>query len=113
LLIVLVMALVEQLDDRGTLDQRLIRVGWDMCVLALGVAGGVCLNPDVIRAYGEQRAVVTGFFSMALSFGAAVGIALLRRQRPATPWLRPVRPLGALALGGGALAIPVYLAFGI
>jgi hypothetical protein len=111
LVFVVVMALVEQLGDRGQLDDRLIKVGWDMCVLALGVAGGVCLSPGVIRTYGEQGAVIAGFFSIALSFGAAVLIALLRRQKPQSWWLRPARPLGALALGGAALTIPTYLAF--
>lgn len=38
LLFVIVMALVEQLGDRGALEERLIKVGWDMCLLALGVA---------------------------------------------------------------------------
>jgi hypothetical protein len=93
------------------LEDRLIKVGWDMCVLALGIAGGVSLSPQVIRVYGEQGAAFAGFVSIAWSFRAAVLIALLRRQAPQAWWLRPLRPLGALALGGAALAIPTYLAF--
>ncbi|MGH7409722.1 MAG: hypothetical protein ACREJ6_01480 [Candidatus Methylomirabilis sp.] len=113
LLFVIVMALVEQLGDAGGLDQRLIKIGWDMCVLALGVAGGVCLNRDVMRIYGDQGALVAGFSSIGLSFGAAVLIGLLRRQHPRRGWVRFLRPFGALALGGSALAIPAYLALGL
>jgi len=108
LVFVVVMAIVEQLAAANRLSERLFRVGWDMCILALGVAGGVCLNPDVIKRYGEPGAVIAGFFSIAVSVGCAAIILLLRRQdSPRVAWWSPS---AALALGGAALAIPCWLA---
>jgi hypothetical protein len=82
-----------------------------MCVL--GVAGGVLPNPAIIQAYAPEKTVVAGMLSVAFSLVAAAVIALVRRQKPNTWWLRSLRPFGALALGGAALAVPAYLAWGL
>ena len=110
LMFVIVMALVEQYGDHGPLEERLIRVSWDLCVLALGIAGGVCSKSEVIAKYSEPGALLIGIGSVGWSVASAVLIGLLRRQQQGS-WFHRLRSLWSLALGGASLAIPAYLAF--
>lgn len=104
-LFVLVMTGVETLAEPYVAAQdRAFRIGWDLCVLALGVAGSVFSLPQIISAYSPELAVVLGWLSMALSLGGAVVIAHLKRTRvfPAA------RTCASVLIGGGALVLPSY-----
>jgi hypothetical protein len=104
--IVVIMNLFEGLaDEHGNWRGRLVDVGWDTCVLAMGVIGGVFAVPEVAQRLGNWYlvAVISAF---VLSLGSAVGIAYIKKAKPPTG----KKALGALALGGASLALPSYIA---
>lgn len=100
----LLMNLIEGLIESLGWERRLMKVAWDACVLALGITGGIFANPDVVRKYTANWAVVLGLASVVVSLGLAMLIAYLRRN-PVAGW----KPLVALLLGGLALGPPTYL----
>lgn len=102
------MSALEHLVERVDWRMRLASVGWDLCVLALGVAGGVFSNPRVIGTASAEQVVVAGIFSVAISLGATVAIAFIRREKAVTGWGATI----SLALGGTALSFPAYWGLG-
>ncbi len=104
---VIIMNAMESLVDNMTWPTKLTKVGWDTCVLAMGVTGGIFSDAVIVNAYKPQGAIVIGLFSVGISLLMAILIALLRKRNPVAGW----KALAALALGGCALGLPTYEAF--
>ena len=102
----LLMMGIESLVETVGWQMRLVRAGWDMCVLGLG-AGGIFAAPAMVKGLGE-RAVILALASTALSLACGIGVMHVRKgaKEHATGW----RALISVALGSVAVGLPVYFA---
>lgn len=106
-----VMTLMEGLGEREQNTpwrDRVTKLAWDVCVLAIGVAGGIFANGSVIAPYRDTPKLVSLIEAgvILLCLGCGVGTIYLRRPQPVSGR----RALLAVILGGAALAGPTYLA---
>lgn len=93
---VLAMNLLENLIESLPWQKRLGRIGWDTCVLSLGVTAAVFSTLDIEPAIG--------FSIFLLGFLCAILIAYLRRGEEVPGW----KAWLSLGLGGAAVAAPSY-----
>jgi hypothetical protein len=106
MLFVLIMHLLEVVIEGWDWRKRMMRVGWDSCVLAMGGIGGIMAEPRVQSYYGPWGNTYL-IIALALNFAGAIIIVILRKgERPSG-----LKALIALAVGGAALAFPAYAAF--
>ena len=85
---------------------RIAKTGWDLCVLSLGLAGGVFANTSGGLALNQgSEDVLVVVCAVAMSLVMALIIAFLRR-RP--EHMTPMRAVVCCALGGFALGVPIY-----
>jgi hypothetical protein len=89
-----------------TWPQRLMKIAWDSCVLAIGLIGGVFSNPEVIKRLMAQGAIIVAISSVIIAFGTAFRIGSWRKELNPKGW----QVLISLALSGGVLAIPATVA---
>jgi hypothetical protein len=85
---------------------RLVRSGWDLCVLAVGSTGGIFTLPDVIDQWGGDSSTFFGMTSLLLAFFFAVLIIHIRKTEPKA--LRGWQSFLAIGLGIAALSLPCY-----
>ena|SRR2546428_504604 len=86
---------------------RLSKLGWDLCVLALGAEGGVVAHPSVVKGFATTTSMVG---TMAIMFLSTFGVALITARIKRVSVISGRRALVVLAFGGAALAIPIYVA---
>lgn len=101
-----VMAGVESLVESLGWKQRLVKTGWDLCVLAVGSVAGIFAVPNVVGLLGP-RAVIDATVSCLLSLIAGVLIMHIRKTKAIE--LKGWHGFVALGLGGGALIFPWYV----
>jgi hypothetical protein len=95
------MILLDELVDPASKTDRSIRAGWDMCVLSLGVMGGIIAE----RQSSDADAVSTGIIALALILVCGIIIGLIRRSSSKRPQLG--HAIWSLALGGAAASLPI------
>lgn len=111
MLALLVMSAMEGLGEREQnirWRDRVAKLGWDVCVLAIGVAGGIFANGSVLTPFRDKPKLVSlvEAATMLLCLACGVGTIYIRRKEPVSGRLA----LLAAVLGGAALAVPIYLA---
>lgn len=120
---VLLMNGIEGLFERLTFPtwrHRLMKIAWDNCVLALGLVGGVLSNPEVNKNLTPGWTLISAIGSILAALSTAILIGYWRKEDPPKGTEIPPKDIGAppkgwkvflsLALSGGVLAIPSYLA---
>lgn len=102
-----VMQGLESLVDSVGWRVRLVKVGWDLCILAIGSAAGIFVLPGIIREFGP-RAVLWLVLSMLMSFLCAILLMHIRKTKVED--ISGVQATSALLLGGAAVTLPWYFA---
>jgi hypothetical protein len=109
LLFVVAMHLMEFVSDRAVVWQRrLMKLGWDICVLAMGLTGGLFADDAIFRSASSLSPLAPIgllLLSVVASLLAAIVILSLRQSAP-VGW----RAFLCLTLGSCTLALPVYIA---
>ena len=101
-----VMNAIEGLVEWRGLRHRIVKVGWDNCVFALGGTGALTLGSQLSPLAKMAVVTVSGMVVLAV----AVVIAYIRRRSEnpgATGW----QALWSMLLSGIAVSIPVWLAY--
>lgn len=105
-LAVIIASLAEGIVESAGWRVRIAKLGWDLCVLALGADGGIFGHPAVAKGFETTGAMVENMaLVLLLTFASALGIIHFRKERP----LSGRNALMALATGGAALMIPAYV----
>jgi len=102
---VLIMSLMEGIVEPVEWRLRLMRVGWDMCVLAFGVTGHMLVSP-VFNNFSPQQLGGLLLTCVAVILVSSCLMAYMRRGTP-----NGLKVIGTLALGGAALGLPSYFVF--
>lgn len=95
-------SLVESLGWRV----RLGRTGWDLCVLAVGVGGGIFTLPSVVAKWGAAWSVALG--AIVLLFAVLCGLFNIHLRKTKPAHLKGWQILVSVGLGIAALALPLY-----
>jgi hypothetical protein len=83
---------------------RLGRTGWDLCVLAVGSAGGVFTLPGVLEGWGPELAVSFGIIAFGVAIGCGLFIIHLRKTKPED--VKGWQAMLSVGLGIASLALP-------
>ena len=83
-------------------------VGWDLCILGVGITGGIFTNPAVETTFGVTSAPVAAVIVILLDLGLAVAVLHIRKGRANIS-----RLVGSscFALGSLAVGLPASLTF--
>ena len=106
-LFVLVMSGVEYLAKPRLLWDLMTDVGWDMCILGIGVTGGIFSAPEMEKGWGPEGSLLAAVIVIAVNLVAGIGIQILKRDLGTG---RVVGTLG-IVLGIFAVALPSALSF--
>ena len=106
-LFVLVMSGVEYLAKPRLLWDLMADVGWDMCILGIGVTGGIFSAPEMEKGWGPEGSLLAAVIVIAVNLVAGIGIQILKRDLGTG---RVVGTLG-IVLGIFAVALPSALSF--
>lgn len=103
----LLMEFAETAVDTSPFDwrERLVKTGWDLCVLAIGSTGAIFTIPQVQKRLGHLFAFDSGLLMLLLTVAFGLGIARMRRSPKVAGW----QGLLALFLGGTALGLQLYI----
>ena len=106
-LFVIVMSGVEYLAKPRLLWELMIDVGWDLCILGIGVTGSIFATPEMEKGWGSEGSLLAAVIVIAVNLLAGIGIQILRRN------LGAGRLVGnsSTALGLFAVALPSALTF--
>lgn len=105
LLATFIMGVMESLVESVGFLVRLVRTGWDLCILAAGAGAGIFATPDAVNRWGIYG-VLWAILSFAVSILCAGIIMHIRKtKREHVKWWHAAT---SLALGGGAVALPIY-----
>jgi len=102
-----VMQALESLVESLGWRVRLVRTGWDLCMLALGSAAGIFVLPGIVQQFGS-KATLWLAISLVISFLCATLVMHIRKTKPEK--LTGPQAVCALLLGGTALTLPWYFA---
>jgi hypothetical protein len=100
----MILGAIEGLVEPLRAAERLVKIGWDMCILSAG-ASGIFSTPDLVRSY-SYMSVTLALMSLLSSIGSGVIIMHIRKagKKDLTAW----QALLAAVLGAGALGLPTY-----
>ena len=106
-LFVIVMSGVEYLAKARLLWDLMTDVGWDMCILGIGVTGGIFSAPEMEKGWGPEGSLLAAVIVIAVNLVAGIGIQILKRD------LGTGRVVGTfgIVLGIFAVALPSALSF--
>ena len=106
-LFVIVMSGVESLATPRWLWERMTDVGWDLCILGIGVTGGIFATPEMEKGWGPEGSLLAAVIVIAVNLLAGICIQILRRD------LGTGRLVGTSCIGLGifAVALPSALTF--
>ena len=106
-LFVIVMSGVEYLAKPRLLWDLMTDVGWDMCILGIGVTGGIFSAPEMEKGWGPEGSLLAAVIVIAVNLVAGIGIQILKRD------LGTGRVVGTfgIVLGIFAVALPSALSF--
>jgi hypothetical protein len=106
-LFVIAMSRVEYLAKPRLLWDLMTDVGWDMCILGIGVTGGIFSAPEMEKGWGPEGSLLAAVIVIAVNLVAGIGIQILKRDLGTR---RVVGTLG-IVLGIFAVALPSALSF--
>jgi hypothetical protein len=106
-LFVIAMSGVEYLAKPRLLWDLMTDVGWDMCILGIGVTGGIFSAPEMEKGWGPEGSLLAAVIVIAVNLVAGIGIQILKRDLGTR---RVVGTLG-IVLGIFAVALPSALSF--
>lgn len=101
-----VMEVAESLVETLGWRARLLRTGWDLCVLSVGCAGGIFTLPGVLTRWGPEESVLAGFGVLLMSILCGIFVIHIRKTEPAQ--VKGWQSLLAVGLGIASLALPLY-----
>ena len=101
-----IMELAESLVETLGWRIRLLRTGWDLCVLSVGCAGGIFTLPGVLNRWGPIETIVAGLLVVFASIGCGICVIHIRKTPPDA--LKGWQSLFAVGLGIASLALPLY-----
>jgi len=106
-LFVIVMSGVEYLAKSRPLWELMTDVAWDLCILGIGVTGGLFSAPEMEKGWGPEGSLLTAVIVIAVNLVAGICIQVLRRN------LEAGRLVGnsCMVLGIFAVALPSILTF--
>jgi hypothetical protein len=102
--VTVIMGALEEGVDKIGWRGRLVKTGWDLCILSVGSAG-IYATPQMVDGWGPAAPLFAAG-SVVISLGFTVAISFIRKIDPARITL--LHGLGSIALGGGALGMPIY-----
>jgi hypothetical protein len=106
-LTVLVMTLLEGYAEPKEWRYGISKLGWDLCVLAVGLVGGIFTNPEIVDTFRSRSTIgLVEAICFLSCLATAIVIMHLRRGED----VNGRRAVLALVFGGVALAIPTYIA---
>src|SRR5439155_22057812 len=79
LIAVIVMTIMEAAARPSPLWEKMCDIGWDLCILGVGVTGGIFVHSEMRTIY-KDYALVWAIIVMLLDIGLASVILLLRRR---------------------------------
>ncbi len=106
-LFVLVMSGLEYLAKPRPLWELMSDVAWDLCILGIGMTGGIFSTPEMEKGWGAEGSLLAAVIVIAINLGAGIGIQVLKRN------LGTSRLVGnsCMTLGIFAVALPSALTF--
>lgn len=107
MLALLIMTGMQSLVSTNTVWEQLTNVGWDMCILGVGVTGGLFVHPGMVSLYGATGALLTAIVVLLVNLGFGIFILHMKRK---TTISRTVGTVCVLA-GGLAVGLPSGLTF--
>lgn len=102
----LLMELAESLVETLGWRIRLIRSGWDLCVLSVGCAGGIFTLPGVLSRWGQIETILAGLLVVFVSLGCGISVIHIRKTEPTRVTGKQAHL--AVGLGIASLALPLY-----
>jgi hypothetical protein len=106
-LFVIAMSGVEYLAKPRLLWDLMTDVGWDMCILGIGVTGGIFSAPEMEKGWGPEGSLLAAVLVIAVNLVAGIAIQILKRDLGTG---RVVGTVG-IVLGIFAVALPSALSF--
>jgi hypothetical protein len=87
--------------------ELMIDIGWDLCILGIGVTGSIFATPEMEKGWGPEGSLLAAVIVIAVNLLAGIGIQVLRRN------LETGRLPGnsGLLLGVFAVALPSVFPF--
>ena len=106
-LFVIVMSGVEYLAKPRLLWELMTDVAWDLCILGIGVTGGIFSALEMVKGWGPEGSLLAAVIVIAVNLVAGIGIQVLRRN------LGTGRLVGncCVVLGVFAVMLPSALTF--
>jgi hypothetical protein len=101
-----IMELAESLVETLGWRIRLMRTGWDLCVLSVGCAGGIFTLPGVLSQWGPVETIIAGLIVVFVSIGCGIVVIHIRKTEPRA--VKGWQSLVAVGLGIASLTLPVY-----
>ena len=100
LIAVIVMTIMEAAARPAPLWEKMCDIGWDLCILGVGVTGGIFAHSEMKAIYKDD-VLLWAVIAILINIGLASVILLLRRHySPAGPWIgRASVFLGIIAVG--------------
>ena len=106
-LFVLAMSGVEYLAKPRLLWDLMTDVGWDMCILGIGVSGGIFSAPETEKGWGPEGSLLAAVVVIAVNLVAGISIQILKRNLEAGRLVAN----SCMTLGLFAVALPSVLTF--
>src|SRR5262249_35445390 len=103
----LVMTAIESLVETLGWRQRMLKGGWDLCVLAVGSIAGIFGIPKVVDQWGTRAVPLCILATFVALFS---GILILHIRKKASDKPTGLQGFISLVLGGAALVLPWYFA---
>jgi hypothetical protein len=97
----LVLTLAEWLADAKPFWAVAVQIGWDMCILGVGLAAGLFADPSFIRRMGAQASVLATSLVLGIDLVFALVILGLKKYQKFS------QAPGSLAVALGVLAVAI------
>jgi len=104
-LFVIVMSGVEYLAKPRPLWDLMTDVGWDRCILGIGVTGGIFSAPEMEKGWGPEGSLLAAVIVIAVNLVAGISIQILKRNLEAGR----LAANSCMTLGLFAVALPSVL----
>jgi hypothetical protein len=62
-------------------------VAWDLCILGIGVTGGIFSAPEMVKGWGPEGSLLAAVIVIAVNLVAGIGIQVLRKTLERVDWL--------------------------
>ena len=101
LIFLVVLTLAEWLVEAKPFWNVAVQIGWDMCILGVGLAAGLFADPSFITKMGAQASVLATSLVLAIDLVFALVILGLKKYQKFS------KTPGSLAVALGVLAVAI------